>query len=193
MGIPHDNWSIVWLHFTNKNRRQTFAFICPNMNQDKNQHVFFIENFNIWRLLLIIAFYHQTKTPISFWCRRGLKPKSLISETLTVELIRTHKTNTFWFGYNLWRVNGYEIKFPVAWSKQCLIWQAWVILYYSFYRFLVSTCKWIIRGSFFGVVKIYTPKPQLDLDNRLAKINCNSVLREAQFFIDFFASHSYAF
>ena len=47
MGITHDSWSIVWLHFTNKNRRQTFAFICPNMNQDKNQHVFFIENFNI--------------------------------------------------------------------------------------------------------------------------------------------------
>ena len=39
MGITHDSWSIVWLHFTNKNRRQMFAFICPNMNQDKNQHV----------------------------------------------------------------------------------------------------------------------------------------------------------
>ena len=40
----------------------------------------------------MIAFCHQTKTPISFWCRRGLNPKSLIqpSETLPVELVRTH-------------------------------------------------------------------------------------------------------
>ncbi|KAL0007290.1 hypothetical protein SO802_008792 [Lithocarpus litseifolius] len=36
------------------------------------------------------ALYHQTKTPIGFWCRRGLNPKSLIqpSETLPVVLIR---------------------------------------------------------------------------------------------------------
>ena len=40
----------------------------------------------------MIAFYHQTKTPISFWCRWGLNPKSLIqpSKTLSVELVRTH-------------------------------------------------------------------------------------------------------
>ena len=40
----------------------------------------------------MIVFYHQTKTPISFWCRQ-LNPKSLIQqlETLLVELIRTYK------------------------------------------------------------------------------------------------------
>ena len=53
---------------------------------------FFKESFNLWRLLLIIALYHQTKTPISFWCRRGLNPKSLIqpSETLLIKLTGTH-------------------------------------------------------------------------------------------------------
>ena len=46
----------------------------------------------LWRSLLMIALYHQTKTPISFWCKRGLNPKSLIqpSETLPVELTETH-------------------------------------------------------------------------------------------------------
>ena len=36
--------------------------------------------------------YHQNKTPISFWYRRRLNPKSLIqqSETLLVELTGTH-------------------------------------------------------------------------------------------------------
>ena len=43
----------------------------------------------------MVAHYHQTKTPISFWCRRGLNSRSLIqlSETLPVELIGTHKSN----------------------------------------------------------------------------------------------------
>ena len=55
--------------------------------------VFFLrDNFNLWRSLLIIALYHQTKTPISFWCRRELNSKSfmLLSEILPVELTRTH-------------------------------------------------------------------------------------------------------
>ena len=41
----------------------------------------------------MIAFYHQTKTPISFWYKRGLNHRSLIqpSETLLVELTGTHK------------------------------------------------------------------------------------------------------
>ena len=40
----------------------------------------------------MIAPYHQTKTPINFWYRRGLNPRSFIqpSETLPVELIGTH-------------------------------------------------------------------------------------------------------
>ena len=54
---------------------------------------FFRESFNLWRLLLMITIYHQTKTSISFWYRRGLNPKSLIqpSETLAVELVGTHR------------------------------------------------------------------------------------------------------
>ena len=54
---------------------------------------FFWENFNLWRPLLMIAYYHQTKTPISFWYRRGLNPISLIQllETLPIELTGTHK------------------------------------------------------------------------------------------------------
>ena len=45
----------------------------------------------------MIAFYDQTKTPISFWCRRGLNPKSLIqpSEILPVELTGTHYLDFF--------------------------------------------------------------------------------------------------
>ena len=54
---------------------------------------FFRESFNLWRPLLIIDIYHQTKTSISFRCRRGLNPKSLIQplETLAVELAGTHR------------------------------------------------------------------------------------------------------
>ena len=49
----------------------------------------------------MIAHYYQTKTPISFWCRRGLNPRSLIQppKTLPVELTRTHKM-TFFFSDN---------------------------------------------------------------------------------------------
>ena len=53
---------------------------------------FFKENFNLWFLLLMIALYHRTKTPISFWYSWGLNPRFLIQplETLPVELIGTH-------------------------------------------------------------------------------------------------------
>ena len=53
---------------------------------------FFLESFNLCHPLLIIALYYQTKTPISFWCRRRWNPRYLIqpSETLPVELIETH-------------------------------------------------------------------------------------------------------
>ena len=49
---------------------------------------FFLESFNLWRPLLMIALYHQTKTSISFLCRRRLNPISFIqpSETLPVDL-----------------------------------------------------------------------------------------------------------
>ena len=44
------------------------------------------------RPFLIIALYNQIKTPISFWCRRGLNPRSLIQllKVLPVELTETH-------------------------------------------------------------------------------------------------------
>ena len=40
-------------------------------------------------------FFHQTKTPISFWCRQGLNSRSPIqpSETLPIELTETHICN----------------------------------------------------------------------------------------------------
>ena len=40
----------------------------------------------------MIALYYQTKTLMSFWCRRGLNLISLIqlSETFPVELTETH-------------------------------------------------------------------------------------------------------
>ena len=33
---------------------------------------FFRESFNLWRSLLMITLYHQTKIPISFWYRQEL-------------------------------------------------------------------------------------------------------------------------
>ena len=61
-------------------------------------YTFFLESFNLWRPLLMIALYHQTKTPISFWCRQGLNPKFLIqpSEILPVELTKTHNYLGSW-------------------------------------------------------------------------------------------------
>ena len=54
---------------------------------------FFLESFNLWRPLLMIDLYHQTKTLISFWYRQRLNPKSLIQPTkiLLVKLTGTHK------------------------------------------------------------------------------------------------------
>ena len=49
------------------------------------------KDFNLWHLILMIAIYHQTKTPISFWWKWKLNPKFLIqpSETLPIELTET--------------------------------------------------------------------------------------------------------
>ena len=51
----------------------------------------FLESFNLCCPLLMIALYHQTKTPISSWYKRGLNFRSLIqpSKILPVELTRT--------------------------------------------------------------------------------------------------------
>ena len=46
---------------------------------------------------MMIALYHPAKTPISFWCKWGLNPKSLIwwQEILTIELTRTLMKHKF--------------------------------------------------------------------------------------------------
>ena len=64
---------------------------------------FFLESFMLWRPLLMIVLYHQIKTPISFWCRRGLNPRSLIqpSETLPVELTGTHYWGMYLISFNV--------------------------------------------------------------------------------------------
>ena len=54
----------------------------------------FLERFNLWRQLIIIAHYNNSLSlvQISFWFKRGLNLKSLIQplETLPVELTETH-------------------------------------------------------------------------------------------------------
>ena len=47
----------------------------------------------------MIALFHQTKTPISFWCKWGLNRRSFIqpSKTLPVELTGTHSRDILYF------------------------------------------------------------------------------------------------
>ena len=47
---------------------------------------FLLESFNLWCSLLIIVFYHHTKTLISFWCRQGLNSRSLIQPSEIYQL-----------------------------------------------------------------------------------------------------------
>ena len=52
---------------------------CKPTNAENLQFFFFfLESFNLQHPLLMIALYYHTKTPIGFWCRWGLNPKSLI-------------------------------------------------------------------------------------------------------------------
>ena len=61
--------------------------------QASNFFFFFRQSFNLWRSFLMITLYHQTKTLISFWCKRRLNHRSLIqpSEILPVKLPETHQ------------------------------------------------------------------------------------------------------
>ena len=52
----------------------------------------FWKSFNLWRPLLMIALYHQIKTPISFWCRRRLNPKTFIQPSETLLIIMNSST-----------------------------------------------------------------------------------------------------
>ena len=85
--------------------RSTYGIYCSSNSVSnttyQNSNLLFIiylfiyllgESFNLWRLLLIIAFYYQTKISISFLCRRKLNSRSLIQqlETLSVELTGIH-------------------------------------------------------------------------------------------------------
>ena len=60
----------------------------PSLHWGANSLDFFKENFNIWYPFFMIILYHQTKTPISFWCKWGLNLISFIqpSEILPIEL-----------------------------------------------------------------------------------------------------------
>ena len=83
-----------------------FNLLCFNISYSRlcsiKAYFFFFfwverESFNLWCLLLMIALYHQTKTPISFWCKRGLNLKSLIYKSLIQAYIRDF---TSWANWN---------------------------------------------------------------------------------------------
>ena len=84
----------MWTPISLINRIKIFFFFLGIKRKDKSTLIIllyiyiFLESFNLWRPLLMIALYHQTKISISFWCKWGLNPKSLIQplETLSVEL-----------------------------------------------------------------------------------------------------------
>ena len=59
----------------------TFFFFLERERERERER----ESFNLWHPLLMIAFYYQTKTPISFWCRQKLNSKSLIQLSLGLE------------------------------------------------------------------------------------------------------------
>ena len=73
-----------------------FYYIKNPPTNTTNSFFFFFwrESFNLWRPLLMITLYHQTKTPINLRYKWGLNPRSLIqpSETLPIKLAGTHNT-----------------------------------------------------------------------------------------------------
>ena len=73
-----------------------YYFLRPRDIEIKSYKVFFFREFQLMVSTFDGSFlYHQIKTPINFWCRRGLNPRSVIqpSETLPFELTETHKLN----------------------------------------------------------------------------------------------------
>ena len=82
----HDNFLMV------SNRKTKLYYIQLEVSGHLDFFFFFWRererergSFNLWHPLMMIAFYHQTKTPISFWCRRELNSKSLIQLSLGLE------------------------------------------------------------------------------------------------------------
>ena len=84
--------------------------------------LFFLgESFNLWRSLLMIALYHQTKTPINFWCRRGLNTRFLIQPSETLPFLSFSRT---------WFIHGYTFTIWVEpWKSVifCNQWLMWIL------------------------------------------------------------------
>ena len=55
-------------------------------------YLFFRKEFQLMASAPNDSSYHQSKTPINFWCKQGLNFRFLIqlSETLPIELTKTH-------------------------------------------------------------------------------------------------------
>ena len=71
-----------------------FYFFLVYINQPYDSFFFFFER--EFQYMSSWALYHQTKTPINFWCKRRLNLRSLIqlSKTLPIELTGTHDLMT---------------------------------------------------------------------------------------------------
>ena len=116
-------------HFTLKSILQnTFhMFDYGQLGFDQISSFFFFlrESFNLWRPLLMIAFYHKTKTPINFWCKQELNPKFLIqpSKILSIELARTHWCDQISYGSIMINSSSYQ-------------------------RYLNSILKWLLKRSY---------------------------------------------
>ena len=68
----------------NSNTTLSSSILAVFMNLTYMEYFFFIESFNLLRLLLMITLYYLTKTPISFWYRQGLNIRSFIQSSKTL-------------------------------------------------------------------------------------------------------------
>ena len=111
-----------------------------------NFYFFFWENFNLWHQLMMIVLYHQTKTPIGFWCRRKLNPRSLIqlSEILLVELTGTHISLISWV-YCLVRVLWAWLWCWICWVAEIFL-QIWFFFFFSscILKFFEPILVWVV-------------------------------------------------
>ena len=57
--------------------RPIIYLIGVKISQFEEIRFFFLRG-NLWHSLPMINIYHQIKTPISFWCKQELNPRSLI-------------------------------------------------------------------------------------------------------------------
>ena len=66
------------LSFGNKLMTIEVHIVYLSYSKPKKFFFFFLKNFNLWRSLLMITFYHRTNIQIGFWYRRELNHKFLI-------------------------------------------------------------------------------------------------------------------